>query len=1327
MSVSEAARRLEVGRPALSNLLNGKATLSRTMARKLERTFGADAAELLRMQADADEQSEQTARTRINASGYLNINASDIENWADARQISSRSVLPVLVRRLIHTTTDGVTELDFHGNEEAERKGWDGEVDTDIASDKVPAGRSGWELSCSKDLPRKPTSDISSREREIEKSERAMTSFVFVSGRRWPGKEGWAKTRRASGAWKDVRAYDADDLAQWLEYSPATQIWFAEQIDRPVDGVKSLSRCWEEWSHACEPELPASLFKGFEEQYRTTLHGWLKDNQDRPLILTADSTAEGLAFLSVALPDQEADCAMVVSTPDALQRTSAAVLRDVIVIDSPELEPLAGPLFKSHRVVIVRPKTSIETSAGIALDQIEHEPFCQALSDMGFGHEDVSSLSAQSARSATILRRMFAKAPELKRPSWAGKDPSASRKLLPILFAGAWSKSNKSDCEIVAELAHKPYDEVERDIAELAAIPDAPVWAIGAYRGAICRKDALFAAHEAILDTDIEEFLDWAQLILSEDDPALDLEPDQRWSAAIYNKKRDISGALYDSIGEMLVLLSVYGEQLFRERSINVASKVSRVVSELMENKTTRELMSLSPALQHLAEAAPATFLDCIEADLSSPEPQVLTMLRSVEPGSMDSPDRTNLLWALELLAWDEEFYFRVVRILAKLSLTPITDNWSNKPENSLESLISCWHPETTVEIERRIQALRIIVQEFPAVGWRLCLSQVGAMHGMATPNSRPTYRSIGLHGSRQVTNVEFWKVVDTCWDLLFRAPAYTAEMIGDLLQEIDSEGTPKEYRVKLVSLLGKWGETASEKDRASVVQSLRRAGFSPDRAPSHNESKFGIELRKIAKRLQPSDIVERRQWLFAEHYIPQSRTELFDDQFDPKKREEWISNCRDVAALKIYKAAGIDGIFKLIESGNASFVVGRHLANGIIDEKIPTVVWELLQQRTLEDALKVRSAISGLLLKHGDGGVTQLVTAIIEALPVTGNERDEFILEILLACPFEASTWDLVEKSYPDQTTQYWSKAIPIPWRLTAQEYEQMIDRLLKVNRPRAAFAAIYHSVKDVEPKTVANLLSALIEESDEEPGTYPIDGYAIDSALAYIHERKAVPTDALARFEYLFVDALRHSKHGIPNFEQRVAKNPGSFVELVVLRYRREDGGEDPEEFRLPEGADLKAVIHKVYNVLEMISRTPGSADDGTIDVDALIGWVKEARRMLVGLSREGTGNRRIGQLLGKCPSGSDGVWPHEAVRVALERIGNEDILNGMALAVYNSRGVVWRGPGGDQERALATKYNTWSKAVALQFPVAAKLLRNIASYYTADAKRIMSRSVV
>ena len=53
------------------------------------------------------------------------------------------------------------------------------------------------------------------------------TIFVFVTPRRWPGKDKWVKDRKAQGQWKDVRAYDASDLEQWLEQSISGQAWFA--------------------------------------------------------------------------------------------------------------------------------------------------------------------------------------------------------------------------------------------------------------------------------------------------------------------------------------------------------------------------------------------------------------------------------------------------------------------------------------------------------------------------------------------------------------------------------------------------------------------------------------------------------------------------------------------------------------------------------------------------------------------------------------------------------------------------------------------------------------------------------------------------------------------------------------------------------------------------------------------------------------------------------------------------------------------------------------------------------------------------------------------
>ena len=128
MTVIEAARRLGVGRPALSNLLNGKAALSPEMALRLEGTFGADRKKLLELQAAADlvrrSVEDRTVAVGTYAPTFLTIKARQIAEWA--RNIQARERLPVLLRRLIHATGRELRHVDFPGYDNAQRHGWDG-------------------------------------------------------------------------------------------------------------------------------------------------------------------------------------------------------------------------------------------------------------------------------------------------------------------------------------------------------------------------------------------------------------------------------------------------------------------------------------------------------------------------------------------------------------------------------------------------------------------------------------------------------------------------------------------------------------------------------------------------------------------------------------------------------------------------------------------------------------------------------------------------------------------------------------------------------------------------------------------------------------------------------------------------------------------------------------------------------------------------------------------------------------------------------------------------------------------------------------------------
>ncbi|MEJ7606698.1 MAG: HigA family addiction module antitoxin [Bryobacteraceae bacterium] len=160
MAVKEAAKLLGVGRPALSNLLNGNADLSPEMAARLEKVFGADQQELLKMQATFDQNKQLPLTQKLPIGAYvppfLKITAKQIEQWVDGA-LEPRSLLAVLLRKLVNSTGQDLSFIDFPGYDQAETKGWDGRVDGGAATPWIPIGKSGWEFGCNEDPKKKLT------------------------------------------------------------------------------------------------------------------------------------------------------------------------------------------------------------------------------------------------------------------------------------------------------------------------------------------------------------------------------------------------------------------------------------------------------------------------------------------------------------------------------------------------------------------------------------------------------------------------------------------------------------------------------------------------------------------------------------------------------------------------------------------------------------------------------------------------------------------------------------------------------------------------------------------------------------------------------------------------------------------------------------------------------------------------------------------------------------------------------------------------------------------------------------------------------------------
>ena len=1086
MSVTEAAKRLGVSRPALSKLLNGRAALSPQMALRLEKTFGTERERLLNLQATSERDRRSRDDDRAVPVGayvpnFLTITAEQIENWA-ATNIHARDHLPVLLRGLIVSTGRELRRVDFPGFDNAQRHGWDGCVEAEAATPWVPAGRSGWEFGVSQRPRDKADSDYQARLAMLTPAERAACTFVFVTPRNWSHKNEWATRMNVSGDWKAVRAYDASDLEQWLETAVAPRIWLAGKLRMPTTGFRTIEECWDHWAAACEPRMTAAVFAPSLARHGRAFREWLIAPPDRPFTVAADSKEEAVAFIACLLhqddlPVGSCDRAVLFESPDILRRLAPASSPFIAVVCSEQTEREIGEMYRRRHCIAVRPRNAVDRDPDIAVELVGHQEFESALADMGItNREHVDRLARESGRSPTVLRRRLSKVDAIRTPPWA-RETSVARRLLPITLVGAWHAGSLADREILTALAGSPYQEIEDGIADLLREDDCPVWLVQQYRGVVSKIDALFAIAPSMTDRHIIDFVDFAEYVLSESDPRLELAPDQRWMAGLYGKVRKHSAALRIGISETLVLLAVHGNPLFRDR-LDVQAQVSALVRRLLSPLTSDKLLSHDHDLPSYAEAAPDVFLELLEEDLKRPEPALRTLLKPVGSSFFENPVRTGVLWALERLAWNPRCLARVVLVLANLSRTKIDDNWVNKPISSLAAIFRSWIPQTAAPLNERIAALEALCNRFPDIGWQICIQQFQTYHSVAVPSARPRWRNDAAGAGEPLSGNEPHRFARKALDLAISWPTrHDGATLGDLVESL--RRMTDQDRWSIWNLVDAWSRTATdERAKAELRERIRRAVLTRHGRVLGLKATERERAGEVYERLAPRDPDTRHAWLFARPWVEDFDDEARDEKRHWEERQRRIDVRRTEVMTDIWSARGLDGAIALLTESDAAWLVGHYAAPCAADARSSEDVLRGCLSTAAAPKEKVDGFMGGFI-----GSLKEDVRAeVLSASAGFGDLKE--VVRLFRCAPFGEQTWRLLDTQAGDVRDRYWRNVVPGISRFTEAETTELIDRLLEVDRPRAAFFAIggYSDWDKVETSRLKRLLLAVVTV-DSEP----------------------------------------------------------------------------------------------------------------------------------------------------------------------------------------------------------------------------------------------------
>ncbi len=1234
------------------------------------------------------------------------VDASQLDQWAKTRSAQSR--FPELMRRLL-AASPGVSDLTVRTGEGVAAPDWDGEA-TSLGTTYLPAGSLRFEFSVEGRPKQKAQKDYDKRRAGKDAQDE---TFVFATPRRWASAAAWGEERRAEKHFAHVEVLDADKLEGWLQQTPAVHHWISEELGRRPKDASSLENWWMRFQSRTEPPLPLDLFLAGRDVARQRLSEFLLGP---PGLITVQAAwrDDAVAFVNATIERMEEgddpQPPLVIKSADVWDRVVPHPGRMTLLplFDGADIRAAQQA---GHHVVIPLGWEQVVAGEHLELMRPGRSEAMKALEEAGIDSDAAYQLAALARRSMPSLVRKLARSPGFGRPEWSG--PPDGQVLAPLVLVGAWTMG-KDDLKVVSHIADRPWVEIERVLLRWRNTDDPPFVRPSTQWHLASADEAFLLFCDQLTVSDLERWHDTVKRVLLEQDPKLELAPEDRPMASLRGALRVYSPVLRGGLAQGIALAGSAGGVVLADgqTAANHARLLVRaLLASANADKTGRTWWALSEELRALAEASPEEFLDGVHTDLDRAEPILRMMFQDDDRSSalFSSSSHTGLLWALEALCWSPEYMIGATRALARLAAIDPGGRLMNRPAASLASVLIGWIRQTSARLDEKIEALEQICAQQREVGWKLILDLWPSTHATASPPASPRFRDWKPE-DRGVSYAEWGEFINKLMDIAIEIAGSDPQRWAELSTRTGP--LPPNEKARFLQALKGFAvpENLDSEGQLRLWEAIDREIARHRRFPDAGWSMDDESLERleaIAARLEPRSNVARFSYLFGWH------PDLRDvEPGKPKYRKE-IQRLRRQAVTETLESGEIELLKALAGRvevpGQLGWAVGEVAADELADDLIPWLD---------EDDPKLKElAMSWASCMLAANGTPWLRDAL--ARPDARNSK--LRQQLALAAPPTAETWELLAED-PELSAAYW--AAVNPWGIRPAEAERACRELLTHGRPWPAVDVLNIALHPEDHQEIdADLIEAVLDRAMTES---PADtqsqspGYELGVLLDAL-QSGGYPTEKLARYEYLFFSVLENYRRP-QTLYPLLQDDPELFVELVTRVYR----GKREAPRKLNE--DQEALAHHAWLILEKWRQLPGQRDGG-VDAEHLGQWVRRARLALSEADRADIGDEQVGRVLAASPAGKEETWPAEAVRELLEEIGSTSLEAGFVIGVRNSRGITSRGAfdGGNQERELASNYREWSQKTRKDWPRTSRVLRTLAETYESDARHYDARAEI
>ena len=1228
--------------------------------------------------------------------------------------------LPLLVRRLIAETAQGLQELDMPGGSGTAAGGFDGVVVARGDSLDVPLGTSVWELSVRRDAQRKADEDYDSRHDGPPGYAATSVTYVQLILAPWKKSRTWQAARTKQRRWREVRAYNLDKIHGWLDRAPATTLWLAEQLGKALPGVRPLEAWFDDtWMPSTRVPLgPEFVLAGRSGQAQQLLEALIDGRQI--ITIGGDLPPDELrAFVAASIRSGDTTLPLSTRTVHVWEaNTLARLIKQpqplVIVVTDPALV-VDLPHELSHQVII---PGGPGASSQLVVPPVDGQAIAELLKTEGEASDRASTLGAMARRSLLALRRSLACNPTVMIPSW-GRGPDQVRRRTALV--GAWEGSAASDRDAVAACVGVAYEVAQEQWLQLVAPHETPMLGqINEQWHLLSPEDTWGLISPYLTNDDVDAFCDVSLRVLAQRDPLIGLEQGERLAAQMRGEiPPTYSHTLRTGLARTLALMG-RSEDPIPVTGQRTGSELARSVVRQLLNDANSDASyglwtSLTDVLTLIAEAAPSVFLRALDEGLSDDPPLHSRMFadsgdESYPLGGGGSP-HTAFLWALEVLAWSQDYLDDVVDILAKLTAIDPGGRWANRPAVSLSEILSSWRPNTSADTETRLRVMRSLVRRHPHVARGVLRDLIPDGHGFQTDHPSPQYRD--WRRDVVVTRTDFMETVNAAVDLLLDDLEDDPTRFIAFIDKIDDISS--DHRANFVHHLKRLGASLTDDgSRRSVWEPLRDALA---RHREYADAKWALPEDELVlldeglAAIAPRAPVDEVSWLFKSDWIELGDIARRDDY---RAHEAAVLERRTHAIGKVLSEGGLDSVLDLASGTSYPHFVGVALAEHTHDVDADMIRW--LSQDQLRQSIAYAYVARRL---H------QAPDAVDEFLDATDDEPSQAM--VLRATTNPPIAWEKLGALGDAVAEEYWRNfsyyglgdfehvARAVAGLLDAQRYAAALDLIALYDRRSDHGAEIAeHAATALEGLLAAGL-------GDPELDRLSSHQYRVIFDLLARH------TDVIGRqrtvnLEWQYFPALGFEADA-PALHEALAEDPAFFVELITLLYKRKGGtsaDDDSPSEEMPND-QRRLMASRAFEVLRSWRRCPGTSVDGRVDSTALAEWVSEARSRLTQAGRATVGDQEIGQVLAFAEPDLDGMFPPRSVRELLETVRSDDIESGFLMGLYEKRGVTSRGlyDGGRQEWELAQEAREVSDA-ANDWPRTKRLYRAVAEGYERHARR-------